>query len=79
MDATFPPPRFDTDRRDWVGPALTVGQLRELLEGRDPHEIVVVVEDIWWSNIGSVVLPDDMDCYWCVTLFPGAPFDSRQL
>ena len=57
---------------------LTVKQLRELLEGRDENEHVVIADDGWYTNITAVALPDDEE-FSCVTLFPGVEFDSRQL
>lgn len=60
---------------------LTVGELRTMLLGV-PHETPVVLEDGngWYVNTAKVAAPHSEDSDWsCVTLFPGVPFDSRQV
>lgn len=63
---------------------LTVGFLRELLNGRSDQEQVVIATGDWYTNVQAISVPhwvgDDNESDWsCVTLHLGNDFDSRQL
>jgi len=56
---------------------LTVGQLKEMLDGIDPETQVVIGTDVWYNNVAGVHLPEE-DGYVCVTFVQGDPYDTRQ-
>jgi hypothetical protein len=60
---------------------LTVGQLRQLLEGVPDKTHVVIERDGWYLNVEATAKPtDDPDGYTCVTFFTSEanPYDPRQ-
>ncbi len=59
---------------------LTVGVLRQLLEGLD-NDTQVVMDDNegWYNNIAVVgTTGDDDECYSALTFFNGSPCTTRQ-
>lgn len=64
---------------------LTVGQLRAMLAGLDDGDHVVLATDDWFVNVEHVGRPvrdaggESVTGFECLTLFPGSPFDTRQL
>lgn len=60
---------------------LTVGQLRDALATLPPETEVVIATDGWFTNIDTVIIPDDFD-FMCVTLYPAisehGDYDPRQ-
>lgn len=77
----------DPDRARWTGPILTVGDLRRIIDGMDDYTNVVIATDDWFDNVALVHAPpldgfpdDYVGTEWeCLTLFPGASFDARQI
>jgi hypothetical protein len=60
---------------------LTVGALREMLEGVDPAVHVVMDGEGWYHHVDVVIVPAPVEPedFQCVTLVPGEPFDARQI
>jgi hypothetical protein len=81
---SFPPESGDrmfitTGRHHGI---LTVGALRQALQGVD-DDIQVVVDDgaDWFNNVGTVIVPgiEYEGAQWsAVTLIPGTEMDTRQ-
>lgn len=69
---------MDTNIHESTG-ILTVGQLRQLLEGldADTHVVIANNDDGWYTNISEVVTPDE-ECP-TVIFFGGEAFDTRQI
>jgi hypothetical protein len=61
---------------------LTVGRLREILDGiPDDFQVVVAQPDGgWYWNVEKVIRPasDQSGDYMAVTIFPGKEIDARQ-
>lgn len=74
-----------TPKALWNGaaPALTVGELRKLLDGQDDGTYVVLADTDWYQHVKEVEVPDIEDPEYsdwqCVTLFPGQPLEPRDL
>lgn len=83
---TTPPAGFDDDHMshpvDQYGRRiLTVGLLRSYLDGL-PDDTHVVLDDTdgWYVNVDAVATPLGDGSPWsALTLFPGTPFDTRQV
>lgn len=68
-----------TSTLDGTTGILTVGQLRELLNGFHEDTHVVIADDNgWYNNISMTALPDG-EGYCAVTFFVGDTFDARQI
>lgn len=60
---------------------LTVRELRETISMlADDTQVVIATHD-WYVNVDCVIAPHrpDESEYQCLTLFPGVPFDARQI
>jgi hypothetical protein len=59
---------------------LTVKMLKEILEPlNDEDQIVMGDEGSWYNNVDGVAVPNEETGHSAVTLYPGEPFDTRQI
>lgn len=59
---------------------LTVGTLREMLDGVDDDRHVLIATKDSYDNIKTVIVPTNWETaeFSAVTIFPGDEYDSRQ-